>query len=184
MFKESFSKVYKNGWKPLDETVESEMSLACTINDFTNINPDFSELYSNWTEVFAYEKEHYDEVLFSMLTRVVGEIKNNPQSRKLYFNFWSEKDNEMEVKSPCLSAIYFRLLESGKLNMSVVMRANNAFRIFPINLILFIDFFKKVAQLTGLKMNEYHHHALSLHIYKKDSKDIENSVYLKNNSLI
>jgi thymidylate synthase len=181
VFQKTFLDMYSKsiGFTPFDQSVELEQDMVCKIDDFEDVNPDFSTLYLGWEKTFEYEREYYENLFSSLEDRIVGEINSNLGSRKLYFNLWSENDVKIDVKSPCLTAIYFRVLSGNVLNMSVVMRANNAFKIFPINLILFVNFFKQISNRVGMRMGMYTHHALSFHIYKHDLIEIENSVYLK-----
>jgi thymidylate synthase len=95
-------------------------------------------------------------------------IKLKLDSRKLFWSFWKIDDQNPETKSPCLTGLYFRQNLDQNLDMHPQLRANNAVRISPINVLIFIEFFQKVAQNLNLKVGNYYHHSNSYHIYQKD----------------
>ena len=182
LYLEALKNVLCNGYRDCsDPDIFVEMPLVLQIQDTINIDLDISlilpKLFLDYEEQLKNEIDYYTTTFNVLKGRVVSEIMANPNSRKLYFNLWSENDNGLNVKSPCLVGVYFRVFEN-KLNMEVVMRANNAFRISLINLSIFISFFKEVAQLLNLDSGAYIHFAASYHIYKKDLSDMINNNYL------
>jgi len=187
LYIESLRDLLLHGLKPLDETVLLEKELHCSldINGNSNyLNKDIlTGLYQGWDAQYEKELSYYKDNLFAKVDEIASTIIKNPNSRKLYFNFWSENDSDLSVKSPCLVGLDFRVLQDSKLNMHVIMRANNAYKIFPMNLVIFINFFIEVAKRVNLSPNIYHHHAPLFHLYREDVNDFKNSKYFSNTIL-
>jgi thymidylate synthase len=64
----------------------------------------------------------------------------------------------------CLQRIYFRI-QDRRLNMSVHMRSNDAFKAAFMNMYAFIELQKMVADRVGVPVGQYVHIADSFHVY-------------------
>jgi|GEM_PF-4283966 len=181
---ESLKGLLLRGLKPSDETVLLEKELYCSLHIDGNakkVNKDIlAGLYQGWDVQYEKELTYYRDNLFSRADEINSVIMKSPNSRKLYFNFWSQNDNDLSVKSPCLVGLDFRVLQDSKLDMHVIMRANNAFKIFPMNLVIFVSFFIEVSKKVNLSPNVYHHYTSLFHLYKEDMYDLKNSNYFSN----
>ncbi len=71
--------------------------------------------------------------------------------------------NETSVDVACCLGIVF-LPRSGTLDVSVIMRANDALRLLPYNMFEFSMLAELVARLTGLEAGTYRHLAVSMHL--------------------
>lgn len=178
LYRSGLTATMNHGVVPLDSSIAKEISLMCTVRDIEDIDLDLgfiSRHYPSYQQIVNAEFSHYDNVLDdAYASHVIQSIRTTPDSRKLYFNFWSEEHLHMSVKSPCLVGIHFRVFAGDILNMQVVMRANNAATIFPINLVIFLSFFKRVAHGLRLSVGQYHHYATSFHIYSRDLQYVAN----------
>jgi len=64
----------------------------------------------------------------------------------------------------CLQSLWMRV-EEGKLNMSIFIRSNDAFKAGFMNMWAFIELQKYIADQVGVGVGEYVHFATSFHIY-------------------
>jgi thymidylate synthase len=157
-----------------------------TVNDQldTDIKKLLSNLYTNWEDQNKLEVEYYKKTFEDLKIKIITEISKNKSSRKLYFNLWDQNqdDNDLSVKSPCLVGVYFRIF-GNTIDMQVIMRANNAFKISLINFSIFVDFYREIANALLLKTGTYSHFATSYHIYNSDLASISNNNYLKSKNI-
>lgn len=170
----------ENWENPKDNSILIESPITLQIDEFWQRSIDIKEndleRYYKWAKIqFDHELSFYKDELYAKKDLIIKEISNNLESRKLYFNLWKEWDILMSTKSPCLTGLYFRVFEWGKINMSCIMRANNAFKISFINFMIFGDFFLDICTKLDLSPNKYIHHSTSYHIYKSDLELINES---------
>lgn len=179
VFSQSLRDLLLHGFQPLDEAILLEKQMHCSIQlnrDNNSVDKSIlSDLYKDWEVQYEKELSYYNDNLFSRIEEVASEIRKDSQSRKLYFNFWGEKGNDPSAQRPCLVGLNFRVLKDSKLDMHVIMRANNAFKIFPINVVIFLSFFFNVAKKVDLTPNTYHHYSSLFHLYKADVNDLKHS---------
>lgn len=119
----------------------------------------------------------YNELLWKndQLTKVINRLKEDSDSRQLWISLWNpEKDPDFlggVSRVPC-SLGYGLQVREGKLNLHYVMRSCDFSTHFPNDVYLAIKFLEYVAEQTGYPVGNFTHTMFSLHVYKKDLKNV------------
>ena len=98
------------------------------------------------------------------ISQVVGQIKNNPDSRRLIVSAWNVADvNEMALP-PCHCLFQFYVAD-GKLSCQLYQRSGDVFLGVPFNIASYSLLTMMIAQVCGLKHGEFVHTFGDAHIY-------------------
>ena len=101
----------------------------------------------------------------SQLDKVVGMLKENPETRRAVISIYDGKEIDTYAKdTPCTYAVTFTILNE-KLNMSVLMRSNDLWYGFCNDQYCFSKLQELVASKLKMEVGTYYHHATNLHIY-------------------
>lgn len=102
--------------------------------------------------------------------RIVDLLHREHTSRRATIPIFSAEDVGRDSKDiPCAIATHFRICDS-QLNMTLIMRSNNGFRLFPYNAFEFSMLQEVIARQLKVEVGTYTHYALSMHIYSEDLK--------------
>lgn len=84
--------------------------------------------------------------------------------------------NDLEIADPaCLQRLWFRV-QDNKLNMTVHMRSNDAYKAAYMNMYAFTELQRTVAEEVGVQPGEYIHVADSFHIYGSYFNEFEGAL--------
>lgn len=104
------------------------------------------------------------------LPQVVNRLKRDPDTRQAVLNIWDPL-HDLHVPDsadyPCTLSLQF-LLRNGRLVLHTHMRSNDVWMGLPYDVFQFTQLQLTVANLLGVPVGSYWHHANSLHIYKRD----------------
>ncbi len=98
------------------------------------------------------------------ITEVIERIKTNPASRRLIVSAWNVGELEEMSLPPCHCLFQFYVL-NGRLSCQLYQRSADAFLGVPFNIASYALLTLMVAQVTGLKAEEFIHTFGDLHIY-------------------
>ena len=132
-----------------------------------------------WGEFFHNGKfgYTYNELIWNnnQFTKIVNRLKEDPDSRQLWISLWDPtRDPDLlggVSRVPCSLGYGFQVRE-GKLNMHYVMRSCDFSTHFANDVYLAIKLLEYVAELTGYEVGNFTHTIFSLHIYRKDLKEV------------
>lgn len=132
-----------------------------------------------WGEFFHNGKfgYTYNELIWNndQFTKIINRLKEDPDSRQLWISLWDpERDPDLLggiSRVPCSLGYAFQVRE-GKLNMHYVMRSCDFSTHFANDVYLAIKLLEYVAELTGYEVGNFTHTIFSLHIYRKDLKNV------------
>jgi len=132
-----------------------------------------------WGEFFHNGKfgYSYNELIWNnnQFTKIVNRLKEDPDSRQLWISLWDpERDPDLlggVSRVPCSLGYGFQVRE-GKLNMHYVMRSCDFSTHFANDVYLAIKLLEYVAELTGYEVGNFTHTIFSLHVYRKDLKEV------------
>ena len=132
-----------------------------------------------WGEFFHNGKfgYSYNELIWNndQFTKIVNRLKEDPDSRQLWISLWDpERDPDLlggVSRVPCSLGYAFQVRE-GKLNMHYVMRSCDFSTHFANDVYLAIKLLEYVAELTGYEVGNFTHTIFSLHVYRKDLKEV------------
>lgn len=98
------------------------------------------------------------------IARVVEQIKNNPDSRRLIVSAWNVADIDEMALPPCHCLFQF-YVSDGKLSCQLYQRSADVFLGVPFNIASYSLLTMMIAQVTGLKPGEFIHTFGDAHIY-------------------
>lgn len=100
------------------------------------------------------------------LTKIIEEIKTNPDSRRLVLTYWNPVQTDEMVLPPCCYTITFNVSGDRKyLDCQVIQRSGDMFLGVPFNICQYSILTYMICHLTGLKPRKYVHSISNCHIY-------------------
>ncbi|MDR2267198.1 MAG: thymidylate synthase [Christensenellaceae bacterium] len=111
-------------------------------------------------------KHQYKEGLFDQTDRVLFDLKNNPQSRRILTNIYVHADLHAMNLYPCAYSVTFNV--SGKtLNMILNQRSQDMVVANNWNVVQYAVLQHAIAQVSGLEVGELVHIIADAHIYDR-----------------
>lgn len=107
----------------------------------------------------------YHQRFAEQLPWIIEELKRNPYSRRAIMNIRDFKVDSTNDHPACLQSIHFAIREN-KLNMTVMMRSNDAVQATFMNAVGFIALQRDVAEKLDVPIGSYTHIAYSFHAYE------------------
>lgn len=137
--------------------------------------------YSTATKVIRGEREHtqgfyFTEVpvdsnvlvrcrKFDQIRKVIQQIKNDPNSRRIIVSSWNTADIEEMLLPPCHTLFQF-YVANGKLSCQMYQRSADVFLGVPFNIASYALLTHMIAQVCGYEVGDYVHTFGDLHLYK------------------
>lgn len=94
-------------------------------------------------------------------------LRATPESRRAVISFWHPEYDSTKSFDICPIAATFNL-RSGHLHMSSFTRSNDAWLAAPVDMFMFTELQRQMAEETATTIGTYSHHAVSYHIYMLD----------------
>ena len=98
------------------------------------------------------------------IAQVIGQIRRNPDSRRLIVTAWNPADVERMALPPCHCLFQFYVAE-GRLSCQLYQRSADIFLGVPFNIASYALLTLMVAQVTGLRPGEFVHSLGDAHLY-------------------
>lgn len=141
-----------------------------------NVNDLKSHIWDSWADetgsigkAYGYQlgiKNTYPEGEFDQVDRVLYDLKNNPNSRRILTNIYNFSDlHEMHLY-PCAYSMTFNV-KDGKLNGILNQRSNDMLVANNWNVVQYSVLIYMLAQVSGLKVGELVHVISDAHIYDR-----------------
>lgn len=112
------------------------------------------------------KKHKYKEGIFDQWDRLLFDLKNNPQSRRMIVNLYNHDDlNDMSLY-PCAFMTMWNVT-GNKLNMTLIQRSSDVLAANNINLVQYALLQHMVAQVCGFVAGELIHMINDAHIYDR-----------------
>ena len=155
-----------------------------------NVNDLGSHIWDSWADehgsigkAYGYQlgvKNKYPEGEFDQVDRIIYDLKNNPNSRRILTNIYNFADlHEMNLY-PCAYSMTFNV-KDGKLNGILNQRSNDMLVANNWNVCQYSILIIMLAQVSGLKPGELVHVISDAHIYDRHipivKKIMENPQY-------
>lgn len=142
----------------------------------SNIHDLNSHIWDSWADesgsigkAYGYQlgiKHKYSEGEFDQVDRVLFDLKNNPQSRRILTNIYNFQDlHEMNLY-PCAYSMTFNVT-GDTLNGILNQRSNDMLVANNWNVIQYSVLLMMFAQVSGLKVGELVHVIADAHIYDR-----------------
>lgn len=122
----------------------------------------------------------YGPILFGnpatgrQIHRAIAQLKGKPTSRQVVVQIFSNTSLNL-CDPPCTCTMQF-FVRSGKLNMVVYMRSNDAFKGLTHDAFAFTWIQEMMSRSLGVELGTYTHMAGSLHLYVKDREKAQKYV--------
>lgn len=141
-----------------------------------------SHVWDSWADengsigkAYGYQlgvKHHYREGDMDQVDRVLFDLKNNPQSRRILTNIYVHQDlNEMALY-PCAYSMTFNV-SGNKLNAILNQRSQDMLAANAWNVCQYAALVHMFAQVSGLEVGEFVHVIADAHIYDRHVPIIE-----------
>ena len=141
-----------------------------------NVNDLNSHIWDSWADetgsigkAYGYQlgvKNEYKEGEFDQVDRVIYDLKNNPNSRRIMTNIYNFADlNEMHLY-PCAYSMTFNV-KDGKLNGILNQRSNDMLVANNWNVCQYSILIIMLAQVCGFKPGELVHVISDAHLYDR-----------------
>ncbi len=113
-----------------------------------------------WRSWPAPDGRHIDQI-----SRVIEEIRRNPDSRRLVVSAWNVADLEKMALQPCHALFQF-YVANGELSCQLYQSSADIFLGVPFNIASYSLLTLMVAQVTGLHAGEFVHTLGDAHLYE------------------
>ncbi len=129
-------------------------------DDWADENGDLGPVYGRqWRSWAAPDGRAIDQIEW-----VVGEIKNNPSSRRLVVTAWNPADLDRMALAPCHCLFQF-FVADGRLSCQLYQRSGDVFLGVPFNIASYALLTAMVAQVCSLEPGEFIHTLGDAHLY-------------------
>lgn len=141
-----------------------------------------SHVWDSWADesgsigkAYGYQlgvKHRYREGMFDQVDRVLFDLKNNPQSRRILTNIYNHHDLSEMALYPCAYSMTFNV--SGKrLNAILNQRSQDMLAANNWNVVQYALLVHMFAQVSGLEAGELVHVIADCHIYDRHIPVVE-----------
>lgn len=133
-------------------------------------NEDFAREYGDLGPIYGYQWRRWespDGRVIDQLRDVVGQIKANPNSRRLIVSAWNPADTDEMAKAglpPCHCLFQFHVSD-GKLSCQLYQRSADVFLGVPFNIASYALLTMMIAQVCALEPGEFIHTFGDVHLY-------------------
>ena len=129
-------------------------------NEWADEDGSLGHIYGyQWRSWPDYDGGHIDQI-----SRVVEEIKHNPDSRRMIVSAWNVADLDKMNLPPCHLLFQFYVAD-GRLSLQLYQRSADTFLGVPFNIASYALLLMMVAQVCGLKPGEFIHTTGDTHLY-------------------
>ena len=129
-------------------------------DEWADENGELGPVYGyQWRSWPAADGSHIDQI-----TKVIADIKSNPNSRRLIVSAWNVSDLDKMALMPCHAFFQFYVAD-GKLSCQLYQRSADLFLGVPFNIASYALLTLMVAQVCGLKPGEFVHALGDTHLY-------------------
>lgn len=129
-----------------------------------NLGPVYGKQWRSWG---AADGRSIDQI-----TRLIAEIKSNPDSRRLIVSAWNVGELDKMALAPCHLLFQF-YLANGKLSCKLTQRSADAFLGVPFNIVSYSLLTHMVAQQCDLEVGEFIWSGGDCHIYTNHKEQVE-----------
>lgn len=157
---------YKQSSDYQGESLEEYVEKVVNDEEFAKKYADLGPVYGKQWRAFGIENFQVDQ-----LQKVIDEIKNNPNSRRLILVAWNPLVIEDMALPPCHMMFQFYVAE-GKLSCMLYQRSADIFLGVPFNIASYALLTMMVAHVTGLELGEFVHTMGDAHIYSNHIEQI------------
>jgi len=129
-------------------------------DEWADENGDLGPVYGyQWRSWPTTDGRHIDQI-----SEVIGQIRNNPDSRRIIVSAWNVGEIENMALPPCHAFFQF-YVAGGRLSCQLYQRSADIFLGVPFNIASYALLTLMMAQVTGLQPGEFVHTFGDAHLY-------------------
>lgn len=129
-------------------------------DEWADENGDLGRVYgAQWRDWRCPDGTSLDQI-----QAVVGQIRTNPDSRRLVVSAWNPGELPLMALPPCHALFQF-YVQDGELSCQLYQRSADLFLGVPFNIASYALLTLMVAQVTGLRPGDFIHTFGDLHLY-------------------
>ena len=137
-------------------------------NEWADEDGDLGPIYgAQWRSWPTPGGGHIDQI-----SRVIAEIRDNPDSRRMIVSAWNVAELDSMALSPCHCLFQFYVAE-GKLSCQLYQRSADIFLGVPFNIASYALLTVMVAHVTGLGVGEFIHTFGDAHLYSNHLAQVD-----------
>ncbi|MAC96489.1 MAG: thymidylate synthase [Flavobacteriales bacterium] len=121
-----------------------------------NLGPVYGSQWRSWPTA---DGKHIDQI-----KKVIDQLKNNPDSRRIIVSAWNVAEIENMALPPCHAFFQFYVAD-GKLSCQLYQRSADTFLGVPFNIASYALLTMMMAQVCGLKAGDFVHTFGDAHLY-------------------
>ncbi len=147
-----------------------------------NIHDLNAKIWDKWADedgsigtAYGYQlgiKHKYKEGMFDQVDRVIFDLKNNPNSRRIMTNIYNHEDLHSMNLYPCAYSMTFNV-SNGRLSAILNQRSQDMLAANNWNVCQYSVLVHMLAQVTGLIPGEFVHVIADAHIYERHIPIVE-----------
>ncbi|MBQ4425436.1 MAG: thymidylate synthase [Lachnospiraceae bacterium] len=147
-----------------------------------NIHDLGSHVWDSWADengsigkAYGYQlgvKHKYAEGMFDQVDRILYDLKNNPNSRRIMSNLYNHHDLSEMALYPCAYSMTFNV-SGRKLNAILNQRSQDMLAANAWNVCQYAMLVMMMAQVSGLEPGEFVHVIADAHIYDRHIEAVE-----------
>ncbi len=129
-------------------------------NEWADEQGDLGPIYGSQWRSWKSSDGEIDQLL-----KIINEIKNNPDSRRLIVSAWNVGELDKMALTPCHCLFQFYVAD-GRLSCQLYQRSADAFLGVPFNIASYALLTMMVAQVCGLQVGDFVWTGGDVHIYE------------------
>lgn len=161
-----------NEW-PYEKYKNSKFYNNEDLNEFIDKikhDDEFAKKHGNLGPVYGKQWRNFNGV--DQLSKLIHDIKNNPESRRLIISTWNPSEINEMLLPPCHSFFQF-YVNDNKLSCQLYQRSADLFLGVPFNIASYSLLTHMIAQVCNLEADEFIHTIGDCHIYKNHIEQIK-----------
>lgn len=137
-------------------------------DEWADENGDLGPVYGyQWRSWPVPDGGHIDQI-----SQLIGQIRKNPDSRRLVVSAWNPAQVEHMALPPCHCLFQFYVAE-GRLSCQLYQRSADIFLGVPFNIASYALLTMMVAQVTGFQPGEFVHTFGDAHLYSNHLEQVD-----------
>lgn len=145
--------------------VKGDTNIEFLHDNGVHIWDEWADENGNLGPIYGAQWRNWDNLGIDQLKKLVEDIKNTPDSRRLIVSAWNPTQLDEMALPPC-HMMYQCYVQDGKLSLMMYQRSGDMFLGVPFNIASYALLTMMLAQVCGLEVGEYIHVLGDAHIYK------------------
>ena len=145
--------------------VKGDTNIEFLHDNGVHIWDEWADENGNLGPIYGAQWRNWDNLGIDQLQKLVKDIKNSPDSRRLIVSAWNPTQLDDMALPPC-HMMYQCYVQDGKLSLMMYQRSGDMFLGVPFNIASYALLTMMLAQVCGLEAGEYIHVLGDAHIYK------------------